>query len=128
VALKTQCGNNSTNLGIALHTNALQTKDCLDGSFTSEVRVGTETLPVTAASSDAAHVHHRAQCDVDTLSAVLLTDGLATVVDELLVPGGGSIDAGRAEKVCEFTDKHYQEEMTYKAETKSATRTPSGES
>jgi len=72
-------------LDTGLDTLVLKAPDGVLRTVTAEPRVTAKALPVAAASSHTTHVGHGSESNVDTLSAELLTHGLATSIHEPLV-------------------------------------------
>ena len=117
-------------LRTCLHTGRLQTKDRLVCANTRQERVSAETLPVSTSLCNTAHVHHRAQCDVNALAAVFFSHRNTTGTDQRTFPSvfiqtsfGGSqnIDNIKTYVAAALIPAG-------KPVTKSAARTPSGES
>src|SRR5260370_41292983 len=108
-----------------LHTGGLHTKDGLVCANTCQEWVSAETFPVSASLGNTAHIHHRAQCDVNALADVFFSHCNTTRTEKRTFPP-------------EFISlEDHNTKMTYvvaalmpagKAVAKSAKRTPSGES
>lgn len=76
---------------LALHAN-----NGFPSSDARQIRVSTKAFPVASAGRDATHVGHGTEGDVDAFSAVFCAHGDASLIDEVLVKGGGDIDSGGA--------------------------------
>jgi hypothetical protein len=118
-----------TNLRVRHDARALNAQDRLRTGDTRKIGICTKSLPITSTSGDTNQVHHRSELNVDPLAAMFPAHRLAAGIDEGPVPGRRRVDASRARgSVNGPKQTSEKEEWTYKAEVKSARRTPRGES
>jgi hypothetical protein len=68
-------------LPTCLHASGLHSKDCLICTNTRQEQVCAEPFPVSTSLSNTAHVHHWAQCDVDSLADMLFSHHNTTCTD-----------------------------------------------
>lgn len=116
-------------LSSGLHTGLLQTQNCLISRFPGKEGICAKAFPVPSSLGDTSHVHHWPEGDVDTFALVLHTHKESTGTDELTIPS--------ERKKLNSATKERPNCTTYvvaalipvgKAVTKSAKRTPRGES